>query len=682
MSGERLIATFIRCQIGDDKFQTGDGYLMGCDVLLAQNERASTCSFTLDDPDLKWAAKYLEISQKSGGIQGLPQPVSPVTSNNLTATGNLSPNMKAFLDVIGQGEVTNKGYNVRYGGGTFSDYSKHPGGGPAGRYQFIPSTWANLGMPDFTPKSQDAGAVKLIGQLGSTNLIEQGHFEDAVATLRLTWTSLPGGAESQWKSMAEAKQYWLKQVKRYQGQVTPQQAAQATQNPTATEEPKVTQTQKGRLIKIELAFGPDQELYEFEFIHTSTKSDQSFQTTFSGQSIRWVLNRRKKNATYRNITLKQLALSVARGHGLTLKYDAPEVKFSYLDQSGITDYQLLWRECQWAGLRLTEKGGLLIIAKPQGTSSGFTLQYGESVDQWTFEDKALADLQDIQSTASQPTQSSVKSEPKFEINPVSGLMSQVLKESTVSKGKEGVTGAAQRPPTGTQVDPSTATDQRARTKRVKGLPSTITFATTPEALRLEPDQSVVTEGFPGQFSRAWVVDSVRHTFSGGTLRTTLNIFSPMAAPDTSPGTQSASSNFPQSGGWQWPIQGTSCGPTCEFGYARGRLHAGVDCGGYGPDTVYAPTSGIVTVAQTGNEPGYGNWIEIKRADGWSARLAHLASVGVRVGQQVQIGQPVGVRGNTGGNYQVHLHFECRNPQGTAVNPRTILPKAGAPPIVG
>lgn len=78
------------------------------------------------------------------------------------------------LDQIAKGEAPS--YNTLYGGGTFSDMSRHPGivmpiqGGrgvttAAGRYQFLESTWDSeakkLGLADFSPASQDSAAWDL-----------------------------------------------------------------------------------------------------------------------------------------------------------------------------------------------------------------------------------------------------------------------------------------------------------------------------------------------------------------------------------------------------------------------------------------------------------------------------------------------------------------------------------------
>ena len=92
-----------------------------------------------------------------------------------TADTSLDTQQKALLDTIATGEA--KDYNVAVGGGTFSDFSKHPHMGVGnshadGRYQFEPGTWNGTvkeynkenptnPITDFTPKSQDRAALFL-----------------------------------------------------------------------------------------------------------------------------------------------------------------------------------------------------------------------------------------------------------------------------------------------------------------------------------------------------------------------------------------------------------------------------------------------------------------------------------------------------------------------------------------
>jgi len=134
-------------------------------------------------------------------------------------------NVAAFLRVIRERESSqdDSAYTVLNGGSHFFDFAAHPykgqrtpPGKAAGAYQFIASTWGDVeqqyGMPDFSPGSQDAGAVARLVYRGALDDVMAGRFEQAVAKCRLEWTSLPGAAESSgsWtmaKALAVFKQY-------------------------------------------------------------------------------------------------------------------------------------------------------------------------------------------------------------------------------------------------------------------------------------------------------------------------------------------------------------------------------------------------------------------------------------------------------------------------------------------
>lgn len=125
---------------------------------------------------------------------------------------------RALLDTIAGPESAGR-YNVIYGGQRFSDFSRHPGvnvpirSGPnvgktssaAGKYQFIKPTWdaykQKLGLPDFSPASQDVAAWHLAKDTYGPNLdavLQSGDpraIADVGTKLRNVWTSLPGGIE-------------------------------------------------------------------------------------------------------------------------------------------------------------------------------------------------------------------------------------------------------------------------------------------------------------------------------------------------------------------------------------------------------------------------------------------------------------------------------------------------------
>ena len=118
-------------------------------------------------------------------------------------------NVSSFLRVIRERESSqdDSAYTVLNGGAHFESFAEHPfkgqrtpPGKAAGAYQYIASTWgdveAQYGMPDFSPASQDAGAVARLIYRGALEDVLAGRFAAAVARCRHEWTSLPGAAES------------------------------------------------------------------------------------------------------------------------------------------------------------------------------------------------------------------------------------------------------------------------------------------------------------------------------------------------------------------------------------------------------------------------------------------------------------------------------------------------------
>lgn len=115
--------------------------------------------------------------------------------------------VKAFLDVIAYAEGTGASYNIRFGGARFYGYNDHPRtifcsyglcSDAAGRYQFLSTTWDSLRkqiyLPDFSPASQDKGALTLIKNRGVGDLRYIDRYQEfkyALWQLRYEWASLP-----------------------------------------------------------------------------------------------------------------------------------------------------------------------------------------------------------------------------------------------------------------------------------------------------------------------------------------------------------------------------------------------------------------------------------------------------------------------------------------------------------
>jgi murein DD-endopeptidase MepM/ murein hydrolase activator NlpD len=120
----------------------------------------------------------------------------------------------------------------------------------------------------------------------------------------------------------------------------------------------------------------------------------------------------------------------------------------------------------------------------------------------------------------------------------------------------------------------------------------------------------------------------------------------------------------------WPCSSPSA--IQDFGYARGRLHAGVDMPSFcaRSSNVYAAQTGTVVTA--GWSGGYGNLIVIDHGLGFSSYYAHLSQIHVTLGQYVWRGTVIGVSGNTGASFGEHLHFEIRI-NGQPTDPKPYLP---------
>ncbi|HEX8734073.1 MAG TPA: peptidoglycan-binding protein [Pyrinomonadaceae bacterium] len=128
------------------------------------------------------------------------------------------------------------------------DFSRHPNlavrwanGQPpssaAGRYQFLYSTWQGLNMPDFSPRSQDLAAIKLMQRRGMIEPLLRGDFAEAIHRGAPEWASLPvegggsyyGGQGA--RSLSSLREVYNNALRQYQGNETPNETPTAP-NPT------------------------------------------------------------------------------------------------------------------------------------------------------------------------------------------------------------------------------------------------------------------------------------------------------------------------------------------------------------------------------------------------------------------------------------------------------------------
>lgn len=140
---------------------------------------------------------------------------------------SMNYNQAAFLMALRLGEGTRgqDGYSELFGGQNFNSFATHPalagwpgvrlsdamcagaGHGPgcvstaAGAYQFTKPTWVRLakklGLPDFSPRCQDAAAWELIREKGADADVLAGRTAAAISKVRKIWASLPGAGYGQ-----------------------------------------------------------------------------------------------------------------------------------------------------------------------------------------------------------------------------------------------------------------------------------------------------------------------------------------------------------------------------------------------------------------------------------------------------------------------------------------------------
>lgn len=133
--------------------------------------------------------------------------------------------------------------------------------------------------------------------------------------------------------------------------------------------------------------------------------------------------------------------------------------------------------------------------------------------------------------------------------------------------------------------------------------------------------------------------------------------------------------------------------TDSFGAPRsgGRTHAGQDLMGAKGTPLVAAVDGTVTSVRFGGSGLSGNSLTITDAEGWRYLYIHLNNDrpgtddgagtyeqafadGIREGQKVRAGEPVGFLGDSGNaeNTGAHLHFELHSPDGAAQNAYSTL----------
>jgi len=111
----------------------------------------------------------------------------------------------------------------------------------------------------------------------------------------------------------------------------------------------------------------------------------------------------------------------------------------------------------------------------------------------------------------------------------------------------------------------------------------------------------------------------------------------------------------------------------HYGPRKHRMHRGVDlglCHGENRAIVAAFAGKVVKVRNQGRRKGYGRYVILDHGNGLTTLYAHLERWKVKVGDELQAGDTLGIGGNSGRSFGAHLHFEMRY-NGIYINPETV-----------
>ncbi|AVH67028.1 peptidoglycan DD-metalloendopeptidase family protein [Nostoc sp. 'Peltigera membranacea cyanobiont' N6] len=470
----------------------------------------------------------------------------------------------------------------------------------------------------------------------------------------------------------------------------------ASQSPTTQVTP-IAKTLAGAQITVEMGYG-GKAIAAYSFIHTGLKFSlfEPDALEFSGTAATVVLTQIVRNTVYTNLTFKKIAQKITSNYGMKLEMPEDGPLYTRFPQRGITDYEALLIEARRIGYRVHCVGPTLYIGPRKGLKADqnvFVCEYGTNMG-GTFTVSHQAQTSSSGGArSSKPGETTSVGERKFEIDPDSGVMVQKKKENVVGTGGDNLpstTGAISPIPAPTTTGATdTADSQRVSDEnRIKGILAQTEFPTTPEVLTLDPDTLFQTKGVSKFLDRIWVIDTITHTYSGGSFISRATCYSPLK-------NKSASSDIPSVKSIENPVINSSANSgsnnyiipahgtfTSPYGMRTlngvTKLHKGIDIANNAGTPIQAAADGTVSSVGDAND-GYGNKVIIDHTNNEQTAYAHTSKILVGNGQQVKQGQVIALIGNTGHSFGNHLHWEIRV-AGNPINPglRVKLPKKGDP----
>lgn len=137
-----------------------------------------------------------------------------------------------------------------------------------------------------------------------------------------------------------------------------------------------------------------------------------------------------------------------------------------------------------------------------------------------------------------------------------------------------------------------------------------------------------------------------------------------------------------------PFVGGEFKLTSVYGFRQlvgaSNFHGGIDLVGVSSKEICAVAPGVVVVSQivtdrTNATWEWGNYVAVAGDDGCVIYYCHMSERKAKVGERVEIGDVLGIEGNTGYSFGSHLHLEVRDSQNARRNAAEYI---GIPNAIG
>ena len=540
----------VKVKIADLEFKTGDLKLTSVVISLGQNEKSSTCQIVINDPQNLIAASLIKMggllninsnnqtnsnsqinvnfSKPKGGNLSPPPEISKAYEetakkliNDARKHGINDPGQIAYILATAEKESSMGADMVNENSGNVCGvkhlargYVQICGEANYKKFKYL----GILTDPSLAEREDIASEILIVGmrdgKFTNKKLSDyiNGNNRDFYNARRIV------NALESADIVANYAENWLKRLPQLDASIPPDTNTNDTKKTEPINKIKETQTTlqntenniKGR--EIEIVIENDEKFY---FTHSATSTNHNNKTTIFGQGARWLLARQKLNTAYQNTTMSKLCLLISNRSGLKITLLGEDTELGYVDQSGLSDYQLIIREANKHGYIVRENKEIkeILLNKTRDIKEPeLTIDYTDLIG-FNIEDKASTDLS--------PVSQDIEKESKISVDFDTGKIKQNAPQKTDTTAQ---TGEATPLPTTTTTE---SNKDREKTARLKQLPSNFSIILNKKTLKLNPGDSIKTKGINDVLDRIWYIDQITHSINNNGNKTELKLYSPL-----------------------------------------------------------------------------------------------------------------------------------------------------------